>query len=281
VFGFAIPFAIATPQQAARAPAAAAVGQPPAASPRRGRILIAEDEPVNREVAVTYLEQRGWQVTATADGKSALEALKIETFDVVLMDVQMPGLDGFAATRLIREGQEPGQIRVPIIGLTAHALKGDREKCLEAGMDDYLAKPVAPAALCAAVERWAASPPSPQPTQEPPGGNPLAFLDARLGADQRAELRSTVLASLTDALGELKAAQVRRDWPQTGFWAHRLKGSLGVFRFTAAANLAEQIEHQATAPQPHGLNARVQALELEIERVETLLLRAPSSSTEP
>jgi CheY-like chemotaxis protein len=107
-------------------------------------VLLAEDNAVNRKVATRMLEKRGHQVVVTLNGKEALAALQKDTYDLVLMDVQMPEMDGLEATRTIR-GLELGTgFHQRIIALTAHAMVGDRERCLEAGMDGYLTKPLRP-----------------------------------------------------------------------------------------------------------------------------------------
>jgi two-component system, sensor histidine kinase and response regulator len=118
----------------------------------RLRVLLAEDNLVNQRLTVRMLEKMGHQVTVAQTGEEALNAIPREKFDLVLMDVQMPEMDGFAATREIRRREAPGQ-RVPVIAMTAHAMKGDRESCLEAGMDDYLAKPINREELQQAIER--------------------------------------------------------------------------------------------------------------------------------
>ncbi len=105
------------------------------------KILLAEDSPINQRLAIGLLERKGHRVVVASDGKVAVEKFRGESFDLVLMDVQMPEMDGFEATRAIREA-EGHERRVPIIAMTAHAMKGDRERCLEAGMDAYLAKPI-------------------------------------------------------------------------------------------------------------------------------------------
>jgi signal transduction histidine kinase/CheY-like chemotaxis protein len=117
------------------------------------RVLLAEDNAVNQKLMLHVLEKRGYSVTVAGDGLLALEACKRQTFDLVLMDVQMPGMGGFDATRIIRQVEVVTGRHVPIIALTAHAMKGDRERCLEAGMDDYLTKPIKQAALFEAIQR--------------------------------------------------------------------------------------------------------------------------------
>jgi signal transduction histidine kinase len=106
------------------------------------RVLLAEDNVINRRVAVRLLEKQGYRVTVACNGREAVAAAAGQPFDVVLMDVEMPEVDGFAATAAIREGEKAGGQRVPVIGLTAHAMKGDRDRCLAAGMDGYVPKPL-------------------------------------------------------------------------------------------------------------------------------------------
>jgi CheY-like chemotaxis protein len=114
-------------------------------------VLVAEDNPVNQRVVVGLLAKLGCEAIVVADGARAVASSQGGRFDVILMDCQMPELDGFEATRRIR-AEQPGH--VPIIALTAGALDGDRERCLVAGMDDYLAKPVRLEELAAALSKW-------------------------------------------------------------------------------------------------------------------------------
>jgi len=121
---------------------------------RRLRILLAEDNEVNQRVAVRMLQKLGHDVIVAEDGQQAIDRLETESFDLVLMDVQMPNMDGFDATRHIRERAEALKAaRVPIIALTAHAMKGDRERCLAAGMDGYVSKPIRVAEITSAIDR--------------------------------------------------------------------------------------------------------------------------------
>ena len=114
----------------------------PAAQLSPLRVLLAEDSVVNQKLAVALLERRGHTVTVVDNGKKALEAVIASPFDVVLMDVEMPGMDGLKTAEAIRTEEKQTGKHLPIVAMTAHAMKGDRERCLEAGMDDYVAKPI-------------------------------------------------------------------------------------------------------------------------------------------
>jgi CheY-like chemotaxis protein len=119
------------------------------------KILLAEDNLINQKLAINILRKSGYLGDIAVNGREAIAALKTVAYDLVLMDVQMPEMDGFEATRIIR-APESGVInsRVPIIAMTAHAMKGDRERCLEAGMDDYISKPISPKDLLEKITRW-------------------------------------------------------------------------------------------------------------------------------
>jgi CheY-like chemotaxis protein len=127
-------------------------------------ILLAEDHVVNQRLATRLLEKRGHRVTVASSGKEALALLEDESYDVILMDVQMPDMDGLETTVRIRQRQAAAGVRTPIIALTAHSMKGDRERCLEAGMDHYVAKPINPTELIMAVETVV---PASSPESEP------------------------------------------------------------------------------------------------------------------
>jgi signal transduction histidine kinase len=122
---------------------------------KRTRVLVAEDNDVNQMVAVRFLEKLGFQADVASNGLQAVEAYKRIKYDLVLMDCQMPEMDGFAATRAIRGSESDlGETRLPIIALTANAMMGDRQKCLESGMDDYISKPLKLSELKDLLERW-------------------------------------------------------------------------------------------------------------------------------
>jgi two-component system, sensor histidine kinase and response regulator len=119
-------------------------------------VLLAEDNLVNQRLAVRLLEKRGHRVVVAANGLEALQALEKESFDLVLMDVQMPEMDGLEATAILREKEKGTGVHQAVVALTAHAMKGDREKCLAAGMDGYLTKPIRPQELDQLLEIYVA-----------------------------------------------------------------------------------------------------------------------------
>ncbi|MGH9658981.1 MAG: response regulator, partial [Bryobacteraceae bacterium] len=120
----------------------------------RARVLLAEDNLINQKLATRLLEKRGLRVDVVSNGREAVEAVSNSAYDLVLMDCQMPELDGLAATRQIRSLESALRRRTPIIAMTAHAFEEDRERCLEAGLDDYVAKPIQPELLFATLDRW-------------------------------------------------------------------------------------------------------------------------------
>jgi CheY-like chemotaxis protein len=136
----------------------------PAASPApesigagvpQGRVLVAEDNPVNALGIQAVLENLGCQAKVVSDGRQAVEELRRQSFDLVLMDCQMPELDGFKATEELRRREQTEHLpRVPVVALTAYAMQGDRERCLSAGMDDYLSKPVNQGQIADVLRRW-------------------------------------------------------------------------------------------------------------------------------
>jgi CheY-like chemotaxis protein len=121
-------------------------------------VLLAEDNPVNQLVARAMLERAGCVVHVAANGEEAVRMSADDAFDVIFMDCQMPTLDGYAATAAIRRREGDAQ-RTPIVAMTANAMPGDRERCISAGMDDYIAKPIDDAVLTTALAKWAVRPP--------------------------------------------------------------------------------------------------------------------------
>ena len=191
----------------------------------RLRILVAEDNATNQIVALKMLEKLGYRADAVADGVEAIAALESIPYDLVMMDCQMPQMDGYEATNSIRSGSSKVlNHKVPVVAMTANAMKGDREKCLEAGMDDYLSKPIEPAAMAAVLERWLAD-------KSAPDASP---------AEVSPELEST-----QETAAEPLPSVFNRD-----DFENRLMGDEDVMKMVIEkflSDIPEQIEHLAVA----------------------------------
>ncbi len=205
---------------------------PPAGRPLR--VLLAEDNPVNQTLAVKLLEKQGHAVTVVGNGREALEALGREAFDAVLMDLQMPEMGGIEATAAIRAREAGGGRRTPIVAMTAHALKGDRERCLAAGMDDYLSKPVQ------AAELWRVLAEVTAPSAAAPPPLDREALLRRLDGDQglMRELAQALLEDCPRQLAAVRSAVEAGDAARLRGAAHKLKGSLTMFGAPAAVPAA-------------------------------------------
>ena len=225
-------------------------GDPRPARQRPLRVLVAEDNPVNQRLAIRLLEKQGHEPTVVGDGREALDALEAGTFDVVLMDMQMPNLDGLEATGLLRERERLlGLPRQAVVAMTAHAMKGDRERCLAAGCDEYVAKPIRPRDLFDAIDRsLALAAPraeiaTPSPAPEGRAGAPIHDRAAALeGLDGDEELLQDLAAVFLEDSPRLMAA-VRQavaegDPGRLERAAHSLKGSVANFGARAASEAA-------------------------------------------
>jgi len=233
------------------------------------RILLAEDNPVNQKVARATLERLGFEVEVVNDGREAVGAWRSGRFDLILMDCQMPNLDGYAATGEIR-GLEDGSRRTPIIALTAHAMKGDDLKCRAAGMDDYLTKPLDRAQLLAALARHLPDAPT---AAAPVDWSALAQATDN---DQHMarELVELFITSGDQALAAIAAAVGRRDCTAVKDQAHALKGASANLYAAAAQAAAARLEDAARAADIDSLAARADDLRREMtQAVEYLRAR--------
>jgi CheY-like chemotaxis protein/HPt (histidine-containing phosphotransfer) domain-containing protein len=239
------------------------------------RILLAEDHVVNQKLAVSLLERDGHTVRVACNGKEALAALEQEDFDVVLMDVQMPEMDGFEATAAIRAKEKETLRHQPIIAMTAHAMKGDRERCLEAGMDGYVTKPFRRSALfeaLAAVSQPATRALKKEEEQKPPSFDLEAALEIVQGdRELLIELVQLFLEEKPRQLTDLKQAIVRRDAAGVALHAHSLKGPLNSIGASSAADAAWRLEQMGRSGQMDGVESGGEALERELNRLEPAL----------
>lgn len=212
---------------------------------RRGRILVVEDNVINQKVTVQFLEKLGYRADVVAGGAEALNALASIDYAAVLMDCRMPDMDGFEATRQIRSRERGTGHHTPIIAMTASAMEGDRERCLAAGMDDYLSKPLHLEGLEAALTRWANSgtPPAGDATASNHVFNPEEVM-VRLGGDPAliGRIIDAFLADCPRLLAAVHTALMRHDAPALEFAAHTLKGAVANFAASKAVEAAAQLE---------------------------------------
>jgi two-component system sensor histidine kinase/response regulator len=217
---------------------------------RNLKVLLAEDSPINQKLAVRLLARRGHDVTVADDGRRAVAAFTEGGFDVILMDIQMPELDGFGATAKIRALEEGTGSRIPIVALTAHAMTGDDKRCIEAGMDAYVSKPFRAEELYATVEQLAggARPPSPESPPQQQEESPVIFDRAQAieqyGDDPEfiAEIVEIFLEEMAQLTTEAEAALDAGDLETLGKVAHRMKGALGQMTAEEGREAARVVE---------------------------------------
>ena len=217
---------------------------------RKLRILVAEDNPVNQTVVVGMLNKMGHLPKVTPNGKDALALLSAEAFDLVFMDIQMPEMDGLTATRRIREEERKTGLRIPIIAMTAHAMKGDRERCLEAGMDGYVSKPVSGYEIQAAISRILitetverAAPPENVASMAPAIWSRAKLLET-VGGDEQL-LREVIQIFIEESprqLAELRRAVTDANAELLERAAHSLKGELGYLGVPGTCEKARSLE---------------------------------------
>jgi two-component system sensor histidine kinase/response regulator len=252
----------------------------------RGQILVVEDNNLNQLVAEGVVSRLGFDVHTVSDGLEAIRALEEQSYCAVLMDCHMPTMDGFTATREIRR-REIGRSRMPIIAMTAGALPEDRERCLAAGMDAYISKPVDLGALEVMLDEWAGAPVEPlQAVDLHPKANPAVLADEPIDHSRLADLRelespdgSSLLESMiasfisrgVERLGALRRALRAADHKALADAAHELKGSAGTIGAVRVAELCRQLENSARVGVLPA-SELVDELEVELGRANRTLL---------
>jgi two-component system, sensor histidine kinase and response regulator len=238
-------------------------------------ILLAEDNVFNQRVATGLLEKLGHRITVVDDGRKAVEASAEQDFDAVLMDVQMPQMDGLAATRAIRQREAEAAVErpLPIIGLTAHAMQGDRERCIEAGMNEYVTKPIRPDELRRALgSLTGGSEKLGDRVGALPKINRAAVLE-RCGGDEDL-LRELVAIFRQDCpayMQSVRAGVESKEGEALSRAAHTLKGPLGTLGFDEAQQFALQLEEVARRGEMDNVEQAFAELEREMCRIEPLL----------
>jgi CheY-like chemotaxis protein len=246
------------------------------------RILLAEDNPVNQTLAMRILEKLGHKVEVVNNGKEAVERAESEQFDLVLMDVQMPGMDGLEATTAIRAAEVHSGKHVPIVAMTAHAMKGDREMCLSAGMDGYLSKPIRIDQLKEAISGTEQVRSTGRSGEEKPFravGKLELLLDSVMG-DQAllAEMAELWLRDSTNQEKQLREGLDSGDAMMVQRAAHALKGSVGTFQASAAQEAANELEVFAKDGDLVGARKAFEKLSTQIHLVRQDLRRLARTS---
>ncbi len=255
---------------ASDAPSIVAPGSDPV---RRIRVLVADDNPVNQRLAAAILTKRGHDVVVASDGASALESLRQGAFDAILMDVQMPDMDGIQATQAIRRGDAGDRAKtIPIIAMTAHAMLGDRDRFMREGMSDYLSKPVDARELVTMVEGLAA-------TGGKVGSRAFAAAEAleRVGGDPDVlkELAVTFVRDYDRMKKAIHDAALTRNMQGLERAGHSIRGAAGIFSATRTVMAAQAVDELARVKDP-AVFAAVPALEVELKRLRDELERLVS-----
>ncbi|HEX9019399.1 MAG TPA: response regulator [Anaerolineaceae bacterium] len=259
-----------------------------AAAPlKRLRILLAEDNEINQKMTRVLLTRQGYAVDLASNGKEAVQAAQIGEYDLIFMDVQMPEMDGFEAAQEIRK-LEQGQSHTPIIAMTAHALHGDRQRCVDAGMDDYVSKPLDPRKVFQAIERWTESGQRAHAQDGETQENAQSLLESyqenskqdiildvenalvRFSNDRDFyyNLLGDFLRSLPDRLVEMKSALESGDAQSLSYLAHNLKGVSANFNALQVFQLAVEIDTSCQAGDREVARDRMANLEAAAERLQ-------------
>ena len=231
-------------------------------------ILIAEDNIVNQKVAVYQVRRLGHTAAVTNNGREALDALQTAHYDLILMDCQMPDIDGYAATAEIRRREGQGTRHMPIIAMTAHSMEGDREKCLASGMDDYVSKPVQPEALRMAIERCH------KPVVDAVDAQTISSLremSADDGPNILAELIETFFENAPRLFVAAREALSTDSAENLSAAAHSLKGSCSNFGAKEMEKLCGQLERDAKSDKPEILSVLLESIDKEYQRVHAAL----------
>jgi len=257
-------------------------GRAPAASERLSgqgrRVLLVEDNAVNQRYAVVTLQKRGYCVAVASNGRQALDLLAEEHVDVVLMDVEMPEMDGFETTAAIRDREKEAGAHVPIIAMTAHAMKGDRERCLAAGMDGYVSKPMRPRELHEAIESVCPPPAAAGDHAAPvPSEAPTVDLEGILDSVEgdRELLRKLADAFLDESVGLVSAirdAIASSDADALRQSAHTLKGAVGTFGAVSARDAAFRLETIGRSGTLGAASEALVDLETQVDQLQRVLL---------
>jgi CheY-like chemotaxis protein len=265
------------------------------------RVLLCDDNTINQKVATRILQQLGYEPDLAANGREALDALDRKPYDLIFMDVMMPEMDGLEATRVIRKLQQSGgnanfSGRIVIVAMTAQAMQGDREKCIAAGMDDYLAKPIRPKDVRTVIEHWSSEissaapvpPMSPPATASPPAApepsnaqEPPVEMDRLMdlgGGDQESlrELVDLYLKQTTEQIAQLETAVRANQAEQIRHVAHSCAGASATLGMARLVPFLRELERQGKAGQLTNAEQLCADLAREFRRIQDFLVNHPS-----
>ncbi len=245
------------------------------------QILLAEDNEINQEVVDEILKASGCVCRIVNNGREAVEALEARPYDAVLMDCMMPEMDGYQASLLIREKEKGSAQRIPIIALTANAMKGDREQCLQAGMDDYLSKPLDPDRTLEVIRKWTEKKDGTQPPVQGPALSGPADLQEMVRFDRNALLKRCMgnrnlaekliekfLDQADHDLRELSAAFANGETAGVIAMTHRIKGAAANLSMDRLSQIAGQAEARARAGRLDGMSEEIETLKTEMLRIQ-------------
>jgi PAS domain S-box-containing protein len=240
-------------------------------------VLLVEDNAINQKLAITLLERWGHRVTVADNGQIAVDKVKATPFDVVLMDMMMPVMDGLEATRCIRANESGG--RVPIIAMTANAMESDRERCIAAGMDDYISKPIKAQELQTMLQQLgvaalrASAQPAPLPVQATSTEVHFDYARALQAADQEIVeiIAQAFVEQWPDDLRKIQEGLAGGDLKAVLHTSHALKGTLSMFGARPASELAQRMEALAGAEDANGIAPLVALLTAEVEKLRDVL----------
>jgi CheY-like chemotaxis protein len=252
-------------------------------------LLVVEDNPVNQKMALTMIRKAGYIVDGVENGKLAVDTLKKQPYDLVLMDVQMPVMDGYQATQEIRK-MEGDKKHTTIVAMTAHAMAGDREKCIKAGMDDYLSKPINPQEMFKTITKWVRpqleeefSDDKPLPEEarteqaiKSQQDNPLIDMEAamaRFGNDEEffREMAEEFLKYAPEQITALEKAAQKGDADSVQKTAHSIKGAAGNLSAQNIFSLALTIENKGRSKDIKGVSLLIEDLKTEVSELRKFI----------
>ncbi|HOO31808.1 MAG TPA: response regulator [Thermotogota bacterium] len=232
------------------------------------KILLAEDDLISRRLIKILIDKIGYQITTVENGQQVIEEMKNDDYDLILMDIQMPILDGLEATKKIRLIENEEQLkRIPVIAVTAHAMVGDREKCLSSGMDDYMTKPIEEVELIKKIREYT------NKDETLKIGNIDRLSDLLGNMDDVVEIINDFISYYPEQLEKMQSAYDDSDWTTLKDLAHKLKGSVSNFEADQVVTCCKKIEIFAKEGNREQIDREMKKLSAGIEQLKNYLLQ--------